>query len=71
MAMGRILIPRDADLSLSFKMGINVLSEAGFQIRSGTKLLTRYAVLVVDDDALDGAIERLAAAGIKAQKDIS
>ena len=69
--MGRIVIPRDADLSLSFRTGINVLSDAGFQIRSGTKLLTRYAVLVVDDDALDGAIERLAAAGIKVEKDTS
>jgi len=69
--MGRILISRDVDLPLSFRTGLNILADAGIQIRSGTKLLTRYAVLAVDEAALDEAIEKLAAAGIKAQKDIS
>ena len=69
--MGRILISRDVDLPLSFRTGLNILADAGIQIRSGTKLLTRYAVLAVDEAALDEAIQKLAAAGIKAQKDIS
>ena len=69
--MGRILIPRADDLPLSFRTGLNVLADAGIQIRAGTKLLTRYAVLVVDDAALDDAMKKLSAAGMNAQKDNS
>ncbi len=40
-------------------------------MRSGTKLLTRYAVIVVDEAALDDAMAQLLKAGIKVQKDPS
>lgn len=69
--MGRILIPSGGDLSSSFRTALNTLADAGIQMRSGTKLLTRYAVIVVDEAALDDAMAQLLKAGIKVQKDPS
>jgi len=69
--MQRIVIVEGGDLSASFRAALNALDSAGIQIKPGTKLLTRYAVVIVDDPALDDAIARLLAAGVKAQKDKS
>ena len=59
------------DLSASLRTALNTLAGAGIQVRPGTKLLTRYAVVVVDEAALDDAIAGLLGAGVKAQKDVS
>ena len=68
--MGRIVILSSGDLSSSFRTAFNTLADAGIQMRPGTKLLTRYAVIVVDETALDGATAQLRTAGIKVQKDL-
>ena len=67
--MGRIVISNGGVLSNSFRTALNILADAGIQIRPGTKLLTRYAVIVLDEAALDDAVAQLTKAGIKVQKD--
>lgn len=67
--MGRIVILRSGDLANLFRTALNTLADAGMQVRPGTKLLTRYAVIVVDEAVLDGAVALLSNAGIKVQKD--
>jgi UTP-glucose-1-phosphate uridylyltransferase len=67
--MGRIVIPSGGDLSNSFRTALNTLAGAGIQMQPGTKLVTRYAVIVLDEAALDDAVAQLLKAGIKAQKD--
>jgi hypothetical protein len=68
--MGRIVILSGGDLSSSFRTALNTLADAGIQMRPGTKLLTRYAVIVVDEAAIDAAIAQLQTTGIKVQKDL-
>ena len=68
--MRRMVILSSGDLSKSFRTALNTLADAGIQMRAGTKLLTRYAVIVVDETAIDGAIAQLQTAGIKVQKDL-
>jgi hypothetical protein len=68
--MGRIVILSSSDLSRSFPTALNTLADAGIQMRPGTKLLTRYAVIVVDETAIDGGIAQLQTVGIKVQKDL-
>ena len=70
MTMGRIVIQSGGDLPTTFRTALNLLADAGTQMRPGTKLLTRYAVVMVDDVALDDAVAQLQKAGIKAQKDV-
>ncbi len=69
--MRRIIIPSGGDLSNSFRTALNILADAGIQMLPGTKLLTRYAVIEVDQAALDDAVAQLEKAGIKVQKDPS
>ena len=69
--MKRIVIRDSGDLSASLRTSLNILAEEGIQIRPGTKLLTRYAVIVVDEAELDDAIACLTRAGVSAQKDQS
>jgi len=69
--MKRIIIVDGGDLAASLRTALNALAAAGIQIRPGTKLLTRYAVVVVDEAALDDAIAKLLQAGVKAEKDVS
>jgi hypothetical protein len=69
--MGRVVILDGGDLSNSFRTALNTLADAGIQMRPGTKLLTRYAVIVIDEAALDDAVAKLLKAGIKVQKDAS
>lgn len=68
--MGRIVIPGAGVLD-PFRTALNSLADAGIDARPGTKLLTRYAVIVVDDAQLDEAIGQLKKAGIQGQKDAS
>jgi hypothetical protein len=65
-----MVILSSGDLSRSFRTALNTLADAGIQMRPGTKLLTRYAVIVVDETAIDGGIARLQTVGIKVQKDL-
>jgi hypothetical protein len=67
--MGRIVILGGGDLSTSFRTALNSLAEAAILIRPGTKLLTRYAVIVVDQPVLDEALAELLKAGIKVQEE--
>jgi hypothetical protein len=50
--MARIIVrPADSanDLSDSFVKALKLLSESGIKPQSGTKLVSRYAVIVVED----------------------
>jgi len=65
-----MVILSSGDLSRSFRTALNTLADAGIQMRPGTKLLSRYAVIVVDETAIDGGIAQLQTVGIKVQKDL-
>jgi hypothetical protein len=56
-------------LASDFLKALTVLHDGGFELRSGTKLTSRYAVLVVEDSAAQPAIERLASANLKVARD--
>lgn len=65
--MVRIVILGDGDLPASFRTALNTLASAGTLILPGTKLLTRYAVIIVEQTALQEALAELLKAGIKVQ----
>ncbi|MGC2305598.1 hypothetical protein [Candidatus Binatus sp.] len=56
-------------LANDFLKALTVLHDGGFELRSGTKLTSRYAVLVVEDSAADPAIAKLASANLKVARD--
>ena len=56
-------------LATDFLKALTVLHDGGFELRSGTKLTSRYAVLVVEDSAAGSAIEKLASANLKIARD--
>ena len=56
-------------LATDFLKALTVLHDGGFELRSGTKLTSRYAVLVVEDAAAGSAIEKLASANLKVARD--
>ena len=56
-------------LAADFLKALTVLQDGGFELRSGTKLTSRYAVLVVEDSAADPAIEKLASANLKVARE--
>ena len=57
------------DLANDFLKVLTVLLEGGFEARSGTKLTSRYAVVVIEDSAADRAIEKLASANLKVSRE--
>ncbi len=71
--MARIIVdppPSGHDvLAADFLKALTVLHAGGFELRSGTKLTSRYAVLVVDDLAAGPAIEKLASASLNVARD--
>jgi len=71
--MARIIVdppPTAKDvLAAHFLKALTVLHDGGFELRSGTKLTSRYAVLVVEDSAVVAAIERLASANLNVSRD--
>ncbi|HSV23295.1 MAG TPA: hypothetical protein VLJ17_09720 [Xanthobacteraceae bacterium] len=71
--MARIIVnppPFGRDvLAADFLKALTVLHDGGFELRSGTKLTSRYAVLVVEDSTADPAIEKLASANLKVARD--
>jgi len=60
---------RHDDLAADFLKALNVLHDSGFELRSGTKLTSRYAVLVVEDSAAGPAIEKLTSENLKVSRD--
>jgi hypothetical protein len=56
-------------LANDFLKALTVLHDGGFELRSGTKLTSRYAVLVVEDSVAGPAIEKLASANLKVARD--
>lgn len=71
--MARIIVDppptRHDDLAADFLKALTVLCDGGFEPRSGTKLTSRYAVVVLEDSAADSAIEKLASADLKVSRD--
>lgn len=64
--MKRIVIerPKDAELVEEFRKALDSLCDGGYKPRSGTKLLSRYTVIMVDDAAFDQAVEHLGLANV-------
>jgi hypothetical protein len=64
--MKRIVIerPKDADLADEFRKALDLLCDGGYKPRSGTKLLSRYAVIMVDDKLFDLAVAHLRSANM-------
>ena len=57
------------DLADDFLKALTVLREGGFEPRSGTKLTSRYAVVVIEDSAADPAVEKLTSANLKVSRE--
>jgi hypothetical protein len=71
ITMGRMVISAGSDLLTSFRTALNTLANAGILIRPRTKLLTRYAVIVVDQTVLEEAVAELLKARIMVQAEAS
>jgi hypothetical protein len=56
-------------LASDFLKALTILRDGGFELCSGTKLTSRYAVLAVEDSAAGSAIEKLASANLKVVRD--
>ena len=69
--MKRIVIERPSagELTDEFRKALNLLCDGGLKPGSGTKLLSRHAVIAVDDAFVDQAVGTLRAARINAIKD--
>jgi hypothetical protein len=70
--MTRIIIDSrtsGGDLAGLFVRSLGLLQEAQITPRAGTKLLSKYAVIVTDDDATDRAVEVLRNASVSAMKE--
>jgi len=70
--MARIIIdPRagGGDLAEMFVRALGRLQEAGIKFNPGTKLLSKYAIIVADDEAADRAVAVLSSASISASKE--
>jgi hypothetical protein len=66
-AMGRIIVepaPSGNDVSDNFVKALKVLNDNGIKLHSGTKLVSKYAVIVVEDPAK--VVEHLRAENIPA-----
>jgi hypothetical protein len=70
--MARIIIdPRGGtgDLAEMFVRALGLLRDARIKFNPGTKLLTKYAIIMADDDAADRAVAVLRSASISASKE--
>ena len=52
-----------------FLRAVTLLTNGGLEPRAGTKLVSRYGVIVVDDPQVQSAIESLRAANMEATVD--
>lgn len=69
--MRRIVIdrPSGGELADEFRKALNLLCDGGLKPGNGTKLLSRYAVIAVDDVFVEQALAHLRLAQISARKD--
>jgi len=67
--MGRTLLVKSDDLATQFRESLNLLHDRHIAVRPGTKLLTRYAVIVVDDQVVDESLTLLRGANFNVVKD--
>ncbi len=70
--MARIIIdPRGgtSDLAEMFVRALGLLQDARIKFNPGTKLLTKYAIIIVDDDAADRTVAVLRSANLSASKE--
>jgi len=57
------------DLTEQFVQAFRLLQDARIKPRPGTKLLSKYAIVVIDDEASDRAVSVLRAASVNASKE--
>ena len=70
--MSRIIIDSIAgtgDLAESFVRALGLLQDARIKLRPGTKLISKYAIIVADDEAADRAVALLRHASVVASKE--
>ena len=70
--MSRIIIDSRAgtgELADVFVRALGMLQEALVNLRPGTKLTSKYAIIVADDDATDRAVAVLLSASVSASKE--
>jgi len=70
--MSRIIIGSrsdSCDLAEMFVRSLEMLQEARIPLRPGTKLLSKYAVVVTDDEATDRAVAVLSSGSVSASKE--
>jgi hypothetical protein len=70
--MRRIFIDSRAgtgDLAEKFVQALLLLQNAGIKPRPGTKLISKYAIIVVDEAATDRAVAHLCSASVSAWKE--
>ncbi len=70
--MSRIIIDSrtdTADLAEMFVRALGLLQDARIELRPGTKLLSKYAIVVADDEATDRAVAVLRSASVSASKE--
>ncbi len=70
--MSRIIIdPRAgaADLAEMFVRAVGLLQDARIKLRPGTKLISKYAIVVADDEVTDRAVDLLRSASVSASKE--
>ena len=67
--MARIIIKPPGDLFDGFVQALNLLKQDGLKPVAGTKLVSRYGVIVVDDGQIRTAIDSLRARNIPATLD--
>ncbi len=70
--MARIIIDSRTgvgDLAEMFVRALGLLQDARIVLRPGTKLLSKYAVIIADDEAADRAVAVLRSANVSASKE--
>ncbi len=70
--MSRIIIDSRAgaaDLAEMFVRAVGLLQDARIKLRPGTKLISKYAIVVADDEVTDRAVDLLRSASVSASKE--
>jgi hypothetical protein len=70
--MARIIIddsPSKDELADKFIVALSLLKERGLRPKTGTKLLSKYAVIEVEDASTDHAVAQLKNANLNASKE--
>jgi hypothetical protein len=63
------LLDGTGDLAEMFVRALALLHDSGIKPRPGTKLISKYAIIVVDDAATDRAVDHLCSASVRASKE--